>query len=184
MIKKVQASPTHKRLIILRHAKAEKAAWGQIDFERPLASRGEEDTAKLSTYLKQNPIHPDRVLCSPSLRTSQTYGILSKTVPTLPTPTLLDNLYLASAGDLLQLINEQEETSSTLMIIGHNPGLAHIILQLVRHADPKTLETLQHSFPTCGFVILDFPDITQWNDITPDSATLTTYIHAKTLPNQ
>ncbi len=170
-----------KRIIFLRHAKAEIQHWGQPDFDRCLEARGIQDSLKLCTYLKTHPINPDIILCSPSKRTTQTLQILQEHLPTLPTSSLRQDLYLASAGDILELINQQNETTSTLMIIGHNPGLADIILQLIHNGNTHEMSMLTHKFTTCGMVILALHDSKTWRDIVPDCATLERYIYPKML---
>lgn len=170
-----------KQIILLRHARAIKDTWGQPDFERALTERGLEDAHRLSDYLHNHGIAPDKVLCSPALRTRQTCETLARELLNFPEITWLDDLYLASAGDMLQIINETENTSQTLLIVGHNPGLQHIALQLTHTSKPTDLMALQTKLPTCGMVQLAFPEAKNWQEITPNSGELLRFIYPKKL---
>lgn len=122
MIRK--SATSGKMLFIIRHGKA--LAEGKTDFERPLSSRASLDLAKTCKHLASWGA-PDFVLCSPSLRTVQTYQTLCKLLlfscPELACPT---SLYHASVDTLLNQIKQLPSQVKLLWIIGHNPGLTNL----------------------------------------------------------
>ena len=61
------------RLLVLRHAKAEKADPGMPDRERPLNSRGQQDAAAIGVYIDRHGLTPDIALVSPARRTGETW---------------------------------------------------------------------------------------------------------------
>lgn len=145
-----------KRLTLLRHAKSSWAEADQQDFDRPLNDRGLSDALMMSQRLLDSDCTPDLVLCSAANRTRQTaqfiidtHGLDSSAV------TFHEDLYLASAGTLLDFIQQTSDTVNHLMIIAHNPGLEALGRQLHPSA-PNALATcavLDFSMNSSGFVI-------------------------------
>jgi len=94
-------------------------------------------------------------------------------------------LYMATLQDLNRLLHSAPDTVSSLMIIGHNPGLQMLIKSLISclERDKKSLSSLEmimNKFPTAGFVHIKF-DISNWSDIAPLSGVLYCYMTPKLL---
>ena len=64
-----------RRLLLLRHAKAEKAQPGERDHERKLAARGRDDAPQLGTYLVRHGLVPDLVVVSTAARARETWEL-------------------------------------------------------------------------------------------------------------
>jgi len=54
------------RLLIFRHAKAEKGVPGMLDRDRPLNPRGVKDALRMGAYLARHALEPDLALVSPA----------------------------------------------------------------------------------------------------------------------
>ena len=65
-----------QKLLIMRHAKSDWSDENQSDFDRPLATRGVKAAELMGKWLKKNQYIPDRVICSPALRTKQTCQLI------------------------------------------------------------------------------------------------------------
>jgi len=62
-----------KRLFLFRHAKAVQANKDTpADAERPLTKSGRVDAARIGRAMREQGYNPDRILCSPSVRTTTT----------------------------------------------------------------------------------------------------------------
>lgn len=109
-----------KRIVILRHAKAEKLA--QTDHERPLSERGHEQAQQCAKWLGSLAFAIDGAIVSSSERTTQTWQDLHLHCPVLTT----DDAYNASAEQWVHLIRECEPGVENLLIIGHNPGVSDL----------------------------------------------------------
>jgi phosphohistidine phosphatase len=72
------------RLMLLRHAKSEKAELGQRDRDRRLNARGRGDAARMGAYMAQHGLVPDRVLVSPATRTRETWECVGPALAKLP----------------------------------------------------------------------------------------------------
>jgi phosphohistidine phosphatase len=166
-----------KTLIILRHAKAEA---GQDDHERPLAARGVDEAERMGTYMATKNIVPQKILCSTSKRTRQTYDRIKTAHPKLPAATYDDKTYNASENQHLQNIASQLENISSLMIIAHNPGLHQLALRLSREGDHAALRHMAQEFPPASLVVIDLDDIF-WRDIKSARGELVTFVTPKTV---
>src|SRR4051794_39743100 len=68
-----QAVPmTARRLVLLRHAKAETPG-DTPDVQRQLTDKGRADATAAGAWLAAEGLRPDLVLCSPAIRTRQTW---------------------------------------------------------------------------------------------------------------
>ncbi len=168
-----------RRLILLRHAKS---SWPDDiwDHERPLAPRGIEAMALVGRYLTEEKLIPDRVVVSTAKRTRETFELLS--APFKPPHTQLvsePRIYEAAVSALVEVVRETPESCKTLMMIGHNPGIAELSYFLVRPAvsSKRDLERLTTKFPTASIAVLEF-EANDW-DVMPRTAHLERFITPK-----
>ena len=68
-----------RKLILMRHAKAEAKAASGDDFDRALAERGRQDAALMGRVLAEAGLTPDLALVSAAERTRQTWAGLAGT---------------------------------------------------------------------------------------------------------
>src|SRR5262249_37395256 len=102
------------------------------DVDRPLSSRGRADAAAAGRWLADAGLVPDRVLCSPSVRTRETWQAAALALGEVPV-VYESRLYLNGAKDVFALVRDTDATVSKLLVIGHNPTLS----MLSRMLDPK-----------------------------------------------
>ncbi len=145
-----------KRLTLLRHAKSSWADSGQQDFDRPLNERGLKDAPTMSQRMLDRGCTPDLILCSDAVRTRQTaqFFVDNHQLPH-ETVEFHEDLYLASAGTLLEFIQQTSQSINHVMVIAHNPGLETLGRQLHPSA-PNNLVTcalLDFSLRSKTFVI-------------------------------
>ena len=62
-----------RRLLLFRHAKAERAIAGTPDRDRTLIERGRKDAGRIGAYMATHHLVPDRVLLSPAVRCQETW---------------------------------------------------------------------------------------------------------------
>ena len=67
-----------------------------------------------------------------------------------------DRLYNSTADGILAVIKEADHDVSTLLVIGHNPGLHETALRLIASGDVETRERLNEGMPTSGLAVIDF----------------------------
>jgi phosphohistidine phosphatase len=180
-------------LVLLRHAKSDWAEEGP-DHERPLAKRGRKDAPVVGRWLGKSGYNPDAVICSTALRARQTWdlaaqGLLAAIPATAPAtaqapgPTTAPatapaagpatgpvvryepRVYEATVLALLMLVREFDPAWRTVLLVGHNPGLAELTAGL---ADPPPGSPL--AFPTAAVAVLELQ--TPWAATAPAEARL------------
>lgn len=163
-------------LYLLRHAKS---SWDDptlTDHERPLAPRGRRDAKLIAKHLRRAGGDPELVLCSSAVRTRETLELLR---PALAGATVMveEELYGASAEDLLARVRVVPDPVASVLLIGHNPGLHELALSLATAGDE--LERLELKFPTAALATLVLT--TTWSRLAPAGATLEAYVVPKQL---
>ena len=115
-------------LYILRHGKAENTS---PDFERNLSSEGKANIQTLAEQLKINHAHIDKAIYSPASRAKQTAQIVCDVLNIVPTNRHEDQrIYNASVAELRSVLSEVNESTESLLLVGHNPGFADLVLSL------------------------------------------------------
>ena len=159
-----------RHLMLLRHAKTERAGPGERDRDRKLTKRGRADAAAIATYMAHNAIVPDLALVSPARRTQETWDLVSAVFEKTPRRSNEDRIYNASTDDLMALIGDTRGASS-LLVIGHNPGLHDLSLQLVASGEAKMRTRLMEKLPTAGLAVIDLP-FDHWSQLRPQCGRL------------
>jgi phosphohistidine phosphatase len=144
------------RLMLLRHAKAEKAEPGMGDHERGLNARGESDTALIGAYIARHALIPDAVVVSTARRTRETWEGLAAALPGPRLATFDDRLYNAGTETIITVVKATAPAVRTLMLIGHNPGLHDVARLLIASGDVEARERLNEGLPTAGLAVIEF----------------------------
>jgi phosphohistidine phosphatase len=151
------------RLLILRHSKAAAHAAGG-DVQRPLTRRGRKDAQRIGEYLRAENLIPGMALVSAARRTRETLEIV---LHALAAPVAVEEkkkLYLAEPRTLLDSVQKTPDRIRTLLVVGHNPGLAALASELACTGDPDALAQVVRSFPTSALAIVEF-EATTWADV-------------------
>lgn len=169
-----------KTLHLFRHAKAAAGDADMRDVDRPLTPEGAATAAQLSRHLRKAGIAPAVILCSPSARTAATCHAFTTEEAADTQVRVSERLYLASPGELLHHIHALEDKFPSAMIIGHNPGLQLLCLQLCKDGADGFIDDVTLKFPTAACASIVFKT-TRWRDIAPDSGHLAGVVFPKRL---
>ena len=163
-----------KRLLIVRHAKAEKAAPRGGDFDRPLAPRGETDAVEMGRRLARDKTHPDAIITSPAARALATARHIARELD-FPWDEIrtVKSIYLADGGTLLEVVRKLDDRAEIALIVGHNPGVSELARSLVRD--------FAQELPTGAVVAIDLPADT-WPGVRRGNGTLRSYDYPKNIP--
>jgi len=153
-----------KTLTIVRHAKS---SWDDpvlADFDRPLNPRGLRDAPRMGARLATTGIKPDRLVSSPANRALATAKIIAAALG-IETRIIVpdERLYLASAETIMQVVREQDNAISSLMLFGHNPGMTDFAHRLG--------DCPLANLPTCACVTFRV-EVEQWNATEPGTVHL------------
>lgn len=146
-----------KRVILVRHAKSVSHGYDQ-DYDRILTDRGEEDARIISLELQKINIHPDLIIASPAVRTSQTARIYAETLGYSAKAILFEKkLYSGKTSEnFLAMLQELEDEKETVIVFGHNPTVYYYLHYL--------LYDFNDEVPTCSTVGIDF-EVDSWSKL-------------------
>lgn len=150
-----------RRLMLLRHAKTERAVPGERDLDRELMKRGRADVPVIGAYMAHHGLTPDLALVSPAKRAQDTWTLLAAAFAKPPRMVSDERIYNATPDALIGVIGETRK-AHTVLLVGHNPGLQDLAVQLIASGDVDMREQLKEKLPTSGLVVIDLP-IDDWS---------------------
>lgn len=170
-----------KSLYLLRHAKS---AWDDPapdDFDRSLAKRGVKAAKRMARAMAEAGLVPDAVFCSQAARTRETWDLMAPRLDGAIAIKHLKSLYLATPSRLYDVLRRQPSATGALMIVGHNPGLHRLALDLAGNgSDSDALARLRSKFPTAALAHFDF-DIRGWDEVAARRGRLVRFLRPKDL---
>lgn len=149
-----------RRLMLLRHAKTERAGPGERDRDRKLIKRGRADAPAIGAYMAHHGLVPDLALVSPAARAQETWALVAAAFAKTPKMVSDERIYNATPQALVGVIAAARKAKA-LLVVGHNPSLHALALQLVASGDVDMREQLNEKLPTSGLVVIDLP-INDW----------------------
>jgi phosphohistidine phosphatase len=168
------------RLLIFRHAKAERGAPGTRDRDRPLAPRGLKDAPQMGAFMAHHKLVPRHALVSPARRTRETWDGLAGALPGTIQVFYEDRLYDATPEGIVAVIKETPADIRTLIVVGHNPGLHETARLLIASGDVEARERLNEGLPTSGLAVINFPG-NDWEKLHPSSGRLEQFVTPRLL---
>ncbi len=145
-----------RELLLLRHAKSDWTSGAGHDFERALSKRGRRASKQLALWMRAEQLIPDFIVSSDAERARQTTLRVCQFAE-FPADIIEweRSVYEASLDDLLNVLADVPESSSTTLLVGHNPGLEY----LVRYLADDSLETWDEAnlIPTATLSQLAMP---------------------------
>jgi phosphohistidine phosphatase len=159
-----------RRLVIMRHARAESVA--PSDHERALAPRGRADAEAAGRWLAGQGVVPDAAFVSDAQRTRDTWAELSAGAGWDCAPDFSAALYAAGADSAFDLVNETDPDVRTLVVVGHNPTMAYVaeLLDDGEGDDDASTDMITRGFPTSALAVfeVDVP----WAELGPGTGRL------------
>ena len=153
---------------MLRHAKS---SWDDptlADHDRPLSQRGRRSAQLLADHFSRAGIRPELVLCSSAVRARQTLTPISAAMGLEDRIQVDSGLFGATAEQLLARVRAIDRSVTSVLVIGHNPGLQDLAVDLAS-ADPKAATELGEKFPT-GAMAVVLVDGDSWSDLSSERA--------------
>lgn len=158
----------NRRLVIVRHAKAE--AYGPSDVDRVLADRGRVEGRLLGEWLAAQGIVPDVAYVSYAVRTRETWAVVASGAGWDLEPEYDGTLYGTDEDGALDIVRTTSEEARTVVVVGHNPTMGMLVQLLDDGAGEATGSVALGTFPTSTAAVLDFSG--RWRDLAAMSARL------------
>jgi phosphohistidine phosphatase len=169
-----------KRLAVLRHAKSSWDEPGLDDFNRPLNERGWKSARRMGRELKRRGVRFDLVLASTAARVRETIDGLAEKYDFEAPIRFEQKIYLASTQTLISLIRELPESVQAPLLVGHNPGLERLLVELTHDDEQGQRGRIEGKYPTGAFAVIELPSAS-WGKIEPGSGEIVELILPKEL---
>lgn len=155
-----------RTVLLMRHGKSDYPG-GVTDHDRPLAPRGVRQAADTGHWITATYGAVDQILSSSAVRATQTAQATGIDAPLESA----DEIYDASPREILDAIRSTSDTVSTLLVVGHAPGIPALAVRLAgAGSSDDAVDAVHESFPTCAVAVLAVPG--SWSDLEFEQAQL------------
>lgn len=153
----------------MRHATAEPFA--ATDLDRELTAQGAADAGAAGEWLATEHIVVDHVLVSSAARSRRTWAELAESAALAVEPELDESLVAAGPESLLDVLRMVDDEVGTLLVVGHNPTVAHLA-QMLDNGDGESsaVDAMATGFPPCALAIFTLEGT--WEELELGSARL------------
>ncbi|MEJ5920145.1 MULTISPECIES: SixA phosphatase family protein [unclassified Corynebacterium] len=161
-----------KTLIVMRHAKS---SWktGKPDFQRPLNKRGRRDAPAAGAWLGKR-WDIERVLCSSSARTRETWARAVDGGARAQEVTFHDEIYEVNGAENIELARTLPESVSVALLLGHFPGVEEMVREIAAEDDHPGWAQMDVKFPTSAIAVVEFEG--EWAKLGAQKAKLVEYV--------
>lgn len=147
-----------KTLTLIRHAKSDWGHEGLMDIDRPLNQRGYTDAYGLSKWMAVQQNKPDTFVSSAAIRAISTAFIFARALHVKESEIRIEpSIYESSLDTLYHIVCHLPETSNSIALFGHNPGITNLSNHL-------TDDMFFENVPTCGIVQIAF-EVNEWRQV-------------------
>lgn len=161
-----------KKLIFVRHGKAEDRAPEFSDFERSLTVKGKVISRGMAFKLKEKEKDPGVIVTSPAFRALETAIIFSSVYGLIPEKIIIDSdLYFnTDQKSFFEILKKIKEEVDVVTLFGHNPSFTELPELFCK----ESIEVL----PKSGIICLSFNTKT-WSGISLNSGTTEYFLKPK-----
>ncbi len=117
-----------KKIIFVRHGRAEEPTPLLPDFERSLTPKGKHVSKQIALNLKEKVTDPGIIISSPAFRALETALIFARELGYDPELIILkDDLYFnINVNSFSDMISQLNDEADTVICFGHNPSFTEI----------------------------------------------------------
>jgi phosphohistidine phosphatase len=143
-----------RRLVVMRHAKAEPFA--ATDHDRRLTDRGRQDASDVGRHLREAGLLPDLAVVSTAVRTRETWSEVERASGADCPVSFAEALFTGSADVVLDAVRGVAEAAACVLVVGHNPTAADLCHLLDDgNGDPEAVSGLLRGFPPAAITVFD-----------------------------
>ncbi|MGZ8735811.1 MAG: SixA phosphatase family protein [Nocardioides sp.] len=155
-----------RRLVVMRHAKAE--PYAATDPARRLTERGRQQAAAAGARLRELGLVPEHAVVSTAERTRMTWDEIAAATGATAEPQLDAAVYSGGVEVVLETLQAVPGHVATLMFVGHNPTAAYLCHLLDDgDGDPDAVSGMLRGFPAGAMVVFDVA--VGWADLGAES---------------
>lgn len=160
---------TRRRLIVMRHAKAEPFA--ATDHERVLTERGRRGATEAGLHLAGTGVVPDYAVVSTAARSVATWEAVALGTRSTAAVQLDAAVYTGGADVVLEALRVVPPDAEVVIFIGHNPTAAYLAHLLDDgNGEPAAVREMLQGYPAGAMAVLEVEP--PWRDLGPESGRL------------
>ena len=133
-----------KTLLLLRHGKSSWKDTALADHDRPLKKRGHIAVEQMAHLLVNQELIPKHVLTSTAVRTRDTAHLVRFVANFSATIEEVPALYHAELRTFVAVVSRVPRQFDSVLVVGHNPGLADWLSRLTGCQDELPTASLAH----------------------------------------
>jgi phosphohistidine phosphatase len=151
-----------KKLIFIRHGRAEDPVPEISDFERSLTIKGKVISKHMALRFREKENNPGQLISSPAFRALETAYIFAAEFGIKPENIIIDSdlYYKATIKTLFDILAKIDDETDTITMFGHNPAFTEMPDRLCKEGCDFVTKT--------GIVCISFR-IKTWSDMKLDS---------------
>ncbi len=158
-----------RRLVLVRHAKAEPFA--ATDHERELTESGRREAEAAGAYLRDRSVLPDHAVVSPAARTRATWEAMEQVMASAAEVVYDAACYSGSTDVVLESLRYVPATARVVVFVGHQPTIGYLAHLLDDgDGDHDALHSMLHGFPTASMALFDLE--VAWEELGPEAGRL------------
>jgi len=117
-----------KKIIFIRHGRAEEPSPEITDFERSLTTKGKVISRQMAVRFREKEENPGFLITSPAFRALETAYIFAGEFGIKPDTIRIDsNLYFkAGMRILMEILQDIDDEFDTITLFGHNPAFTEM----------------------------------------------------------
>ena len=161
-----------RELMLMRHAKSDRARWNGIDHARPLNDRGIDSARAVGRHLAGTSRRPDGIISSTAVRARTTAELVVEAAGWDLEVVLDDRLYGSGPMELLSAVRELGDDLARVLVVGHQPTWSMAASGLAG-------DTTAIDMPTAAVAVLGFDG--SWADLAWGQATLLDHVLSRPL---
>jgi phosphohistidine phosphatase len=165
--------------MLLRHGKTERGEPGGRDRDRKLTKRGRAEAPLIGAYMARHGLVPDLALVSPARRATETWELVAACFDKPPQVASEERIYNADAEKLIAVLSKPRGARS-LLVVGHNPGIHDLAVQLIASGEAKARARVSEKLPTSGLVVIDLA-FDDWPLLHPQAGRLERFVSPRLL---
>ena len=160
------------RLILLRHATAERAGPGESDHDRALTKGGKKESKVAGQVIAKQDGKIDLVLASDSRRTRETWEGVAAEIEARPDVRYLRSMF--EAPDYLPTLKKEGRKAESILLIGHNPAMHGTAIEIAASLSGRDGGRLRSGFPKAALAMFEFHS--EWKSLRPGQMQLMAFI--------
>jgi phosphohistidine phosphatase len=123
-----------KKLIFVRHGRAEECTAQISDYERSLTVNGKCISGRMAAMLREKEPDPAIFITSPAFRAYETAVIFARVFGYDPENIILESslYHNTTLKSFAEMLEKQDEKINTIILFGHNPSITEIPDRLSR----------------------------------------------------